>query len=333
MKKIESYHNELTQIARAEGLMELQNAYYCRKIGQWVLLLFFLAFMILWFGENYVSVFVLGLLFAFNYGQLAFLAHDAAHGQILRNRKWRTALGTVLLNFFLGVSAEWWRDKHGQHHLHPNEVDRDPDITFPVVIFSPKQAHGKNAPQRFFITHQHLFFVPLVSLMLVGMKTWSLIYLVKNRSLNLLPEATLWAAHYIWYAALVWTNFDFWQGVVFVALHHVFAGLYFSIAFAPNHKGMPVLAEDHGLDNFTRQIITARNVTGGKLLDFFYGGLNYQIEHHLFPSMPRCNLRGASKIVRSFCQERGIPYKAIGVTASFVEIFRALYEVSRSVRK
>ena len=58
-------------------------------------------------------------------------------------------------------------------------------------------------------------------------------------------------------------------------------------SFAPNHKGMPVLSAGHTLDFLRKQVLTSRNIRGGWFVDILLGGLNYQIEHHLFPSMPR----------------------------------------------
>ena len=77
------------------------------------------------------------------------------------------------------------------------------------------------------------------------------------------------------------------QALVFIAVHQGLLGLYLGSVFAPNHKGMPILSKDDDSDFLRRQVLTARNVRGGRLTDLLLGGLNYQIEHHLFPSMPR----------------------------------------------
>ena len=81
------------------------------------------------------------------------------------------------------------------------------------------------------------------------------------------------------------------KAVVFIVVQQALFGLYLGCSFAPNHKGMPMLAADDQSDFLRRQVLTSRNVRGSWLVDFALGGLNYQIEHHLFPSMPRPNLR------------------------------------------
>jgi len=103
--------------------------------------------------------------------------------------------------------------------------------------------------------------------------------------------------------------------------------------FAPNHKGMPLLDAGSQLDFVRRQVLTSRDVKGHPLTDFWYGGLNYQIEHHLFPSMARNKLKEAQVIVRAFCEERSIPYRESGALESHKEILQYLHEVSAPLRE
>ena len=109
-------------------------------------------------------------------------------------------------------------------------------------------------------------------------------------------------------------------------------GVYLGCSFAPNHKGMPVLSEDQQSDFLRRQVITSRNIRGGWLTDFALGGLNYQIEHHLFPSMPRPSLRLAQEPVRAFCEQHGITYCETGFFASYVQVLRHLHTVGGALR-
>jgi Fatty acid desaturase len=88
-----------------------------------------------------------------------------------------------------------------------------------------------------------------------------------------------------------------WEGTVSTV---DMLGLYLGSVFAPNHKGMPILSRDDDSDFLRRQVLTARNVRGGRLTDLLLGGLNYQIEHHLFPSMPRPSLRRAQPLVHAY---------------------------------
>jgi fatty acid desaturase len=104
-------------------------------------------------------------------------------------------------------------------------------------------------------------------------------------------------------------------------------GLYLGGAFAPNHKGMPVIGEQDRLDFLRRQVLTSRNVSGGRVVESVLGGLNYQIEHHLFPSMPRPCLRSCRAVVRAFCTQIGLRYCEKGIVSSYGDVLRYLHAV------
>jgi len=100
-------------------------------------------------------------------------------------------------------------------------------------------------------------------------------------------------------------------------------------AFAPNHKGMLVLSEHEKLDFFRRQVLTSRNVSGGPVVETLLGGLNYQIEHHLFPAMPRPCLRRCRTLVRAFCTQAGVFYSEKGLLGSYGDVLRTLHAAGR----
>jgi fatty acid desaturase len=122
------------------------------------------------------------------------------------------------------------------------------------------------------------------------------------------------------------------KAVLFIAVHQALMGVYLGCSFAPNHKGMPVLAPGEKLDFLRKQVLTSRNVTGGRWVDFLLGGLNYQIEHHLFPSMPRPNLRRAQDLVEDFCSRQRIAYSQAGLLHSYAEVVRHLHRVGAPLR-
>jgi fatty acid desaturase len=122
------------------------------------------------------------------------------------------------------------------------------------------------------------------------------------------------------------------RAAVFLIVQQGLLGLYLGCAFAPNHKGMPILSEDDELDFLRRQVLASRNVRGGRLVDFALSGLNYQIEHHLFPSMPRPSLRRAQPLVRAFCREHGLPYCEQMLIGSYSATLRHLQTVAAPPR-
>jgi fatty acid desaturase len=123
------------------------------------------------------------------------------------------------------------------------------------------------------------------------------------------------------------------MGLVFIFLQQALFGLYMASVFAPNHKGMLIIRKDEVIDFLRLQVLTARNVRAHPITDFWYGGLNYQIEHHLFPSMARNQLREAQKIIRQFCDDLEISYHETSMFRSYVEILEYLHEVSAPLRQ
>jgi fatty acid desaturase len=90
---------------------------------------------------------------------------------------------------------------------------------------------------------------------------------------------------------------------------------------------------DERPDFLRRQVLTSRNVRGGPFVDVLLGGLNYQIEHHLFPSMPTANLHRAAPIVKDFCAQIGVSYADAGLVDSYRQALRYLHAAGAPLRE
>jgi len=110
-------------------------------------------------------------------------------------------------------------------------------------------------------------------------------------------------------------------------------GLCLGGSFAPNHKGMPIVPPTTKIDFLRRQVLMSRNVRGGLFVDFVMGGLNYQIEHHLFPSMPRPNLKRVQPIVREYCAQHEVSYAEVGLLESYGIVVDYLNNVGLRARE
>jgi fatty acid desaturase len=108
-------------------------------------------------------------------------------------------------------------------------------------------------------------------------------------------------------------------------------GVYMGISFAPNHKGMPQIPADARIDFLRRQVITSRNIHGLGMTTFM-GGLNYQIEHHLFPNMARPQLKRASEIVREYCASFDVPYTSVRLLESYAIVVAYFNRVGLAAR-
>lgn len=267
----------------------------------------------------------------FAFTQIALLAHDVGHRQGYRGRRTNRIGRLVFGNLLLGVSHSWWNEKHNQHHATPNHMDLDPDIQFPMIVFAREQIASRKRLFRPLIAIQAFVLLFLLPFQAANMRLISIQHLFTKEAEKPWLQAALFIAHFGLYGWLLFA-IGWPLGLAFALVHQGVFGLYNSSVFASNHKGMPLMQEGKRLDFLREQVLTSRNVTGHPLTDFWYGGLNYQIEHHLFPTMPRCNLRRAQPIVERFCSERGISYHATGLFRSYREVLSHLHRESASLR-
>ncbi len=264
--------------------------------------------------------------------QLGFFGHDAGHRQITHRRLPTRLLGLLSGNLLNGLSWSWWIAKHNAHHARPNDLDTDPDVHAGALVFDAAQATGRSGLAGWTTRHQAWLFFPLLTLEAVNLHVSSVLALTRPGARARFVEGALLLVHFAAYGALVVATMTWQQGVVFVAVHQAVFGIYLGCSFAPGHKGMPVLTEEQAGDPLLRQVLTSRNVRGGLLVDYALGGLNYQIEHHLFPSMPRPNLPHAQLVVRRFCERRGVSYAETSAWASYVAVVRHLNSVGAELR-
>jgi fatty acid desaturase len=229
-------------------------------------------------------------------------------------------------NLAIGMSYGYWMDKHTKHHANPNHDDLDPDVGPGVLVWTPEAARGKG----FLTRYQAYFFFPLLTLLGLSLKRDSVHALLNGTVKRRRLEATLLGAHVAGYLGALFLVLTPLQAVAFLVVHQALFGVYLGLTFAPNHKGMP--HPDGTEDYLRKQVLTSRNVRGGRLVDVALGGLNYQIEHHLFPAMPSPNLRQAQPIVQRYCAEIGVPYEATGLIDSYAQALRHLHTVGAALR-
>ena len=241
-------------------------------------------------------------------GQLGFQLHDSGHRQMFASSRKNAVVGLVTADLLLGMSYGWWVQKHNRHHGNPNDVDLDPDIKVGAIAYTDEQARARRGAGRLAAMYQAYLFFPLTTFLAWSMHVTGLTYLIKEDSRYRRLEFGLLAVHAIVYVTAMVYFLGPWSALMVVLIHKGVGGAYLASVFAPNHKGMPQTDSGTRMDFVRTQVLTARNVRGHPVTDLWYGSLNYQIEHHLFPGMPRLNMRRAQPIVRQFCQEHGIEY-------------------------
>jgi fatty acid desaturase len=324
------YADLMRQVKQA-GLLDRRRRYYFAKIATTAAMLAagWTAFVLL--GESWWQLAVAGFL-AVVFTQIGFLGHDAGHHQIFSSKRANYLVGLLHGNLAIGLSYGWWVDKHNRHHAHPNQEDKDPDIDISALAFTAGQAGTKQGLVRFIARHQRYLFFPLLLLEAVQLHASSVRALVRPGMRNRWWETAMLGVHAAGYLGVVLLVLSPVKAAVFIVVQQALFGLYLGCSFAPNHKGMPMLAADDQTDFLRRQVLTSRNVRGGPLVDFALGSLNYQIEHHLFPNMPRPNLRRSQVMIRAFCQQHDLSYCETTLLRSYAQALGHLHEVGRPLR-
>ncbi len=275
----------------AAGLLRRSHAYYA-----WRASLSF-AILIAGFAITFIAPAVAVVVIAFGSIQVALIGHDAGHMAVFGSKRANTALGGLCWTVALGISFEYWNDRHNRHHATPNHVGLDPDVRWDFgPLLTPLLAFTfRIEGWRFALRELH-----------GKARAAELVLLSISAVAYLMPLAIFGVA---WLVTLL--------------LSQVLASLYLAAVVAPNHIGMPLWSADadRSVPFLERQVLSSRNVSPGLVADFVFGGLNYQIEHHLFTSMPRNHFAAARELVKAFCAEYGLPYAESGV----VSVYRAIW--------
>ena len=319
----------LARRINGEGLMERRPAYYIARMSVVALMLLggWTAFFVI--GSSWWQM-VTAVFLAVTFTQVGLVAHDLAHRQVFRTKRPGEIAGRIAGNLGVGMSYGWWMDKHTRHHNNPNHDDLDPDVAPEVLIWATQSALGRRGLKGFITRHQAGLFFPLLTLLAVDLKVASVKALRSGVVKRARLESALLILHAVCYLAALLIVLTPLQAIAFLLVHQGLFGVYLGMTFAPNHKGMPHPTGDE--DFLRKQVLTSRNVRGGWLTDAALGGLNYQIEHHLFPGMPTPNLRKAQPIVQAYCADIGVSYEQTSLITSYRQALRYLHEVGEPAR-
>lgn len=332
-----SQYTELLKRVREAGLLKKTPSFYIIR------LLVITAFSAILWGTLYtislasapivlataIPVMILLGIMAAQYG---FIAHETSHRQVFHNNKTNDNVGRILANLFAGLSYGFWMKKHNRHHAKPNQIGADPDIDIRVLSFTTESLEKKKGVEKTLSKNQGWLFPILLLFTGFDLLLDSIVSVTskdKNIKHRFFEFSMMLVRQLAPIAVLLFLFNPFYAAALWLVMMMAF-GIFMGGAFAPNHKGMPMVAKDAKIDFFQRQVLTSRNIKSSWLTDNLMGGLNFQVEHHLFPSMARPHLKKAHQIVVDYCKETGVPFKETKLFASYGIVIRYLNEVGLS---
>lgn len=322
---VDSSFTELVRKVREAGLLERTRPFYFGLISILTVCLAGAATGGVLLGTSWFQLLIagaLGILFT----QFAFFAHEAAHRQVFASARRNDRAALWVGSGLVGMSYSWWVSKHSRHHANPNQIGRDPDIDPGALVFEPESARKRKGIAAIFARRQGYLFFPLLLLAGLGLYVKSVrnAFGPKSRAGKL--ERTLLVLRLGVLPALLVLLLGPGMGAAFLGVQVAVFGVYMGMSFAPNHKGLPIISPNSKLDFVRKQVLTSRNITGRGMTTFM-GGLNYQVEHHLFPSMPRPHLSRAAVMVREHCAQFKLPYIETSLPKSHARVIEYLNRV------
>jgi len=347
------------------GFFESSKLFYVYKCTT-QMLLWGTAIAMAAFSDSVAVHIASALLLGLFWQQCGWLAHDFLHHQVFQKRKYGDYAGLFWGNLMQGFSVQWWKNKHNGHHAVPNlhnssalSQDGDPDIdTMPLLAWSLKQAQSfrelsksgnDTAFVRFAIKYQAYSYFPVLLLARLSWlnESFKTAFRLGASSANAKTEMErkgldypnaeriLLLVFHAWVFA-VSCGFGRWSipySVAYYLLHTGSSGLFLALVFGVGHNGMATYDAETRPDFWTLQVTTTRNITGGHgipqcVVDWLCGGLQYQVDHHLFPTMPRHHLPKAHELIKSFCKEWGMYYHEADLVNGNIEVLQHLQKVS-----
>ncbi|KAL8893096.1 MAG: hypothetical protein Q9215_000101 [Flavoplaca cf. flavocitrina] len=336
-------YRQLGQIIHAQNLYQCDYKDYLIELVRYALL-FAMCLLCLRFGWYATSGLFLGLF----WHQLVFTAHDAGHMGITHDFVYDTVIGVIVADFLGGLSLGWWKRSHNVHHIVTNSPEHDPDIEH-VPFFAISHRFFESLRSTFYdrvmiydcvakfaIRYQHVLYYPMLTLGRFNLYVLSWEFLLRGRGPRKGParwhrwfEVVGNIFFWVWfgYGILYRTIPDARSRFIFVMVSHMVTGpLHVQITLS--HFAMSTA--DLGVhESFPQRMLrTTMDVDCPEWLDFIHGGLQFQAIHHLFPRIPRHNLRKTQKLVQSFCNDVGIPYALYGFVEGNKHVVGRLADVA-----
>ncbi|XP_064169835.1 acyl-CoA 6-desaturase [Anguilla rostrata] len=317
---------ELREEVEREGLFRTQPLFFCLHLGH-ILLLEALAYLLIWvYGTGWLQTLLCAVIMATSQAQAGWLQHDFGHLSVFKKSRWNHLLHKFVIGHLKGASANWWNHRHFQHHAKPNIFSKDPDVnmlhTFVLGKTQPVE-YGIKKIKYMPYNHQHQYFFLSES----QIQTQVQMQISSQVSTICVPVQDLvWSmSYYLRYFTCYTPFYGVFGAVALISFVRFLESHWFVWVTQMNHIPMEIDHEKHE-DWLTMQLKATCNIEQSLFNDWFSGHLNFQIEHHLFPTMPRHNYCRVAPLVRKVCEKHGVTYQEKSLWSGFRDVVSSLRE-------
>nr|AAP23036.1 fatty acid delta-6 desaturase [Primula vialii] len=286
-----------------------------------------------------------GAAMGFAWIQCGWIGHDSGHYRIMSDRKWNWFAQVLSTNCLQGISIGWWKWNHNAHHIACNSLDYDPDLQYiPLLVVSPKFFNSLTSRfydkklnfdgvSRFLVCYQHWTFYPVMCVARLNMIAQSFITLFSSREVgHRAQEIFGLAVFWVWFPLLLSCLPNWSERIMFLLASYSVTGIQ-HVQFSLNHFSSDVyVGPPVANDWFKKQTAGTLNISCPAWMDWFHGGLQFQVEHHLFPRMPRGQFRKISPFVRDLCKKHNLPYNIASFTKANVLTLKTLRNTAIEAR-
>ena len=290
------------------------------------------ALWLAWFGSSWLELAAgyagLSLLLA----QFAFIGHDAGHGSLSGRAGVDRALGQLSMTLVTGLAFDEWIARHRTHHQFCQDEARDPDMAVALFVsLTQKSRRQKGALGRFMTRHQAIHIWLLSFFFGHSQRILSEIPVLRDLRRNPLDGAMLILHFTLWFGLpCLILDLSFEKALLAYLIPLTLLGPHLAAIFWVNHIGMPLVEKVERFSFFEHQYVTSRTITNPPAWDWLFGGLNFQIEHHLFPQVPSVRLPAVQAIVRGHFALHRIAYHGVPWWGAVRSIAAHLRMVARS---
>lgn len=341
-------HRDMRQDLLRRNQFETKRSFYVSMSIWYVSLLSAAVYFTVW-GSSVAEHMAGAVFLALFWQQSAFFGHDIGHNAVTHVRKSDSWWGMVMGNITGGISLSWWKRSHNVHHVVCNSIENDPDIQHMPILAVDKEIFGSffstyhqrqivtDAAARFLVAYQHILYFPVMAVARFNLYIQSYLLLFSGERIEYkATEVGTLAIFSGLLVAAMYNCMSSWQeGLAYLLLSHALAGvLHVQITLShfaeQTYHGQAY--NDETDEWFHMQVKTSLNVDCPLYMDWFHGGLQFQVEHHLYPRLPRHNLRDCRTLVRALCAKHGITYNELPFFEGIQRVIDKLHLTAKETR-